>query len=74
MSGQVLESGKDKVIPLQLEEEVLKSSNQEQEPWAEAAEQLQPGVDGKTSMASRAKGTNISQMQVLQVLNHRLTY
>lgn len=71
-SSQVLEGGKDKVIPPQLKDEVLKPSNQEQEPWAEAAEKLQPGIDGKTSTASRAKGTNIIQMQGPQVLSHRV--
>lgn len=73
MSNHILEGGKDMVIPPQLEDEVLKPSSQEQEPWAEAAEKLQPDIDGKTSTASCAKGTNISQMQGAQVLNHRVT-
>lgn len=72
MSSQVLEGGKDKAMLPQLEDEVLKPSNQEQEPWAESTEKLQP-VSGKTSTASRAKGTKIIQMQGPQVLSHRVT-
>lgn len=68
-----MEGGKDKAIPPQLEDEVVKPSNQKQELGAEAAEKLQPGVDGKTSTASRAKGTNIIHMQALHILYHRVT-
>lgn len=67
MSSQVLEGGKDKVMSPQLEDGVVKPSNQNQEPWREAAEKLQPGVDGKTSTTLRAKGTNVIQMQAPQV-------
>lgn len=62
MTSQVLEGGNDKVMSPQLEDGVVKPSNQNQEPWIEALEKLQPGVDGKTSTASRAKETNIIQM------------